>query len=55
MKIATSALDAIGRYRRTKMRQVVAPSSTAASNTLCATPVKKFRITNAENGIEITV
>ena len=55
MKIATSALDAIGRYRRVKIRQVVAPSSTAASNTLCATPVKKLRITNAENGTEMTV
>ena len=55
MKIATSALEAIGRYTRAKMRQVDAPSSTAASKTLCAMPVKKLRITNAENGIEIAV
>ena len=38
-----------------KIRHVDAPSITAASKTLCATPVKKLRMTKAENGIEIAV
>ena len=38
-----------------KIRNSPPPSTTAASNTLRAMPVKKLRITNAENGTLIAV
>ena len=51
MKIATSAAAGHRQVDAAEDPPQVAPSSTAASNTLCAIPVKKLRITNAENGI----